>query len=777
MLERIDELGTEYGPELSHLSGQTRELIQSAAALERRGVALTARAGTAAARGKGLLTELNELAPQLERLRAQYKAANLSPYQLVGDGVYRYFPAKEAKIVRELRQVSNNNFVRLLEEMRGTAFAGDFSPIAGIQVPIGAFGAPDLAARHIIETVGTSAQARDFLHVFRAQTLADAVATDMTGWKDFAFYSGRAIESGTPQEFAGGLLRYIPGFSKANEGMYSVVIKHSKDFYDKQLGILAKSGLTDEAAKAVSADIATKLYPLWNPRRLGLSPARAALIRSMPTSVSFIVQPAALISEASSGLIKMGLKQTMTSQERLAVRTMLTMTASVMAMSISSAVLSAKARGTDPWEAVKKVINPASGQFLAVVMGERYIPLGGPFRGIFKAVWPRKVDWAPVPVPFANIVQFAWNRINPALKTQLQVFQNKDWYGNRIVPKGAKFPEALLRIVAFEIEGMSPLVLGTTISGIRRGLPAGEIAEEAGAQFGGTNIGRETPWQKFNAWMDQNGYPKYETMNYVSKQVVRDQAPPEIQQAMEGRDVELAAQGNMYAQNNIDQRNLDTSRIIREAEILRQFSSNDPEENPWLFTQEGKKRSALALFQQLWRYGSGDNFSSIQDDIRSRKDQARKGNLRDEATQEYERPGDDEPLAQALHDYWAVTEKAMTEADNFRADIWGQEYEKLEKTWTREQKAYIKEYKELREHAPGIAELMAIAEIQSARTPQQLTNSQMQEKLRGIVKKYGAAWEALRPDAKQGAPEEPQWRFIESAAKQSQKQRELVPVP
>lgn len=508
-LERIEELGEEWGPELSTLSGQARELLLRASELERRGVVLGERIAAGAGKQRALATELGEVAPQLEKLRRQYSAANLRGHQLVQDGVSRYFPADEAKIVRELRSFSNNSLVRVLEEIRGTAFAGDFSPLLGVQLPLGALFNPKQAVQQLVGAGKATIKSRDLLRIFREQTLADVVSLDLPGWQDFAFYSGIPVRSGVAQEFAGGLLRFIPGFSKANEAMYAIVLRQSKVLYDQQRSILANAGYTGEFAKALAADMATKAYPMWQPRRLGLSSARAAAIRSVPTSISFMTRPAALMAEATTGLAKLAVGRARTPQETLALRLVLTLAASWMGLSVTSAVTDAGVRGTDPWQATQDAVNPASGKFGSIIIPGtgRRLPIGGPYRGVIKAIVPREVDWAPVPVPFAGIGHYFANRLTPLLRTQVDLLRNRDFYGGEIY-KGA-LPEKILRGVLYELEGVLPLTAGSVIGGLRRGLDIQEIGEEAAAQFGGTNLGRETPFQardlEVQQWAEANG--------------------------------------------------------------------------------------------------------------------------------------------------------------------------------------------------------------------------------------------------------------------------------
>ena len=493
-MEELDANNPEFGAEFAFLSGKANELLRVAAQAETRGLNLGLRAGARRGKAETMATEMSQLMPMLWKLRQQYAAANLPGLQLVQKSLFRYYPSAEAKAVKELQSISTSSLVRIADEWRGTAFAGDLSPIAGIQMPIGFLFNSKLGIQRLVGAGRATARSKDLMHVFRTRTLADDVASDPVGWQEFAFWSGIPIRSGTPREFSGGLLRFIPGFTRGNEAMYRLVMRQSKALYDKQISILAKQGVTGDSAKLAAADISTMVYPIWSPARIGLSPARAAALRALPISVSFITRPAAFMAKASTGFVKLPAGLPLTPTEKLAVRLAVVVAATTMSMSISSSVISALARGRDPWDATLDVIDPRSAKFAAVVIGSRYIPLGGPFRSMIKMIVPREVDWAPFPVPFANVGNFVKNRINPALKTQLELIANKDFYGNKI-HKGS-MPEAVLRSLLYEIEGLAPLTFGTAIGGARRGLPGEEIAEESAAQFMGSNIGIESPGEQ-----------------------------------------------------------------------------------------------------------------------------------------------------------------------------------------------------------------------------------------------------------------------------------------
>lgn len=102
-------------------------------------------------------------------------------------GLFQYYHAKDAKVIRDLHKASNSMVIRGLEEVRGTAFAGDFSPLFGVQMPLAFMANPYGVVRSLIGAVADSAKAGDVLRSFRTSTLADVVADDLDGWADLSF--------------------------------------------------------------------------------------------------------------------------------------------------------------------------------------------------------------------------------------------------------------------------------------------------------------------------------------------------------------------------------------------------------------------------------------------------------------------------------------------------------------------------------------------------------------------------------------------------------------
>ncbi len=442
---------------------------------------------------------IQEVKDDIRKLLPDWKSANLKPYVIVKEGIYRYFTAEQANLIIESRQTSNGSFDPVLkfgENWRQTTFSTDGSPI-GIQGQISALADPIGSLVALGRGVVTAIQRRNALHAFSFDALVDRIADDPESFAQYASLSGRQL-TGVPSEYGSGFLRYIPKIGetlgKINESTYLFVTNRSYDMWVNQTKDLMKSGVTEMEAKIIAMDLANRVLPLYNFKRAGLSEARAKLIRAMPTSYSFIMQPASLISESTTGFAKMVTGQKLTARESLSVKMVVRMATTTLIASATSAGFVAKLRGKDDDEVLKAIrdaVNPDpyNGKFASLIIpvGSRdvRIPLGGPFRAIFRAIYPKDVKGVSFSVPFAGMWDFMINRINPMLKTQIDLVRNEDYYGRGIL-KG-NVPEKFLRGVEYELENFIPLTPGGVIEDIRGKKEVEEIVINSVGQFMGVN--------------------------------------------------------------------------------------------------------------------------------------------------------------------------------------------------------------------------------------------------------------------------------------------------
>lgn len=444
---------------------------------------------------------IDDIRGQIADLRPAWKAANPKPYVFVQEGIYRYFPAEEAKSLMELRATTNNSLLNFMDNVRGTAFSGDLSPIVGVQTPLGALADPIGTLRAAAGGFNRMVRERNIFRPFQAGALADDIAKEPDEWTRFFSLMGRQ-PAGTPREFVAGFLSKVPGFSAFTEGTFTVVTRQQFQLWRRTASSLIDGGLSQLQAEVAAADIAGKVYPLVSPARLGQSQARASLLRALPTSYSFIRQPAVLMSEAARAYVKMGLKQTLTPREVLAVRVMTTMAVSTLAASATSAIISAYATGKDPVKEALDAINPdpRNGKFASLMVGDVRVPIGGPYRAIFRAVFPQEVEGIPGRIPFAGVARFMQNRLNPVAGVSVDLLQNRDYYGREIM-KGDT-PEQILRGVAYALEGALPLTAGQAVESYRQGESKAEILSQVAGQFAGVTAIPPTPFQKFQMYAE-----------------------------------------------------------------------------------------------------------------------------------------------------------------------------------------------------------------------------------------------------------------------------------
>lgn len=454
----------------------------------------------------------------------------------VQDGIYRYFPASDAKQINNLLKTSNNGLVKAAAQINATVLSGDVSPWTN-QGMLSFLADPVATAKQVYSGIRAGHDTGDWLAPLRPEALVSAIQSDPSGWAHFAADIGHPIRfgNGTPEEFAGGLLGMLPKlaekagvapggalargaetvsgkFNQLNEMLYSGLMQRAKAQYDGHIADLMAAGATESEARAAAADIVTKNIPNLNTRRLGMSAAQAEAWRAPFTSISFIRQPAALLAEAGTAFVKMGANQPLTLKERLAAKTVGRMAITATSLAASTAAADALLRGKDPVQAALDSINPTSGGFMSVYLpgtGAR-VALGGPFRAIIRAMAPGKVaidGGGSVILPFAGIPNFVANRIQPTVRTVLDEVRNKDFYGNPI--HSGAFPVNVLQGLGYALEGTMPLgataavntatsLAGMPLPGQQRGQSLMDNITNTVGQFMGVNAQPPSATERLN---------------------------------------------------------------------------------------------------------------------------------------------------------------------------------------------------------------------------------------------------------------------------------------
>lgn len=426
---------------------------------------------------------------------------------VVGDQrLNMYLPDEEVKAVARLLDDSRNWFFDLLDNWRMLRLNGDTSPMT-IQGSLGAFVSPYDTAGSIADTVRRG----ELLKIGSAKLLMDNVAADPEGWLAFARHTGMPITRGTPDEFAvPDLLRRVPvlggalgRLNQVNEGMFTIVMRGMKRDFDEFSALLVREGADLEAARAAAGDQVTKIVPLFNPRRAGLSRGRARVERAAVTSISFIRQPASFMREATTGYLKLGLHAvpdgvslplarwaTLTPQERLAAQMFAKGAGTVMAMSIASQLLYARDRNLTLEEAIGRALDVDGPDFARVfITPEISIPIGGPYRALFKALWPKG------PASMGDgLWSFGRGRFSPGVGTAADLASGEDYFGESV--RSGNFWSQLADSIIYAAEQVPPIALTTPFEARRRGLSPEQARIEAVGGFFGQSPSVESPFQQ-----------------------------------------------------------------------------------------------------------------------------------------------------------------------------------------------------------------------------------------------------------------------------------------
>lgn len=511
-LESTDE----FGPELSYLSGQVRELRMMRGKITTYAKTLEGRKNFSEAKIKGLDTAIDNAQSALDDVVKRYESAGTGPY--VRDPLtQRWYTPEAAKSMKQLLAVPTG-FGKAIadtsDEIRAWHLAGDAS-LGTIQGSLGVLSDPMNAAKTARKMLGKNP-------VEELKRLAQAEPDDVA---EYTFATGRQFGSPLPEmrQSAKGFER-IPGIRDAQDHLSAAFERGSYEAWKHERDILLTQNpdLSRNLAGHEAANMLSKVIPGMNPSERGVSGTRAAVERGAMTSVSFATAPALLGAEAAKGtanLAKQGMLRLMRSasanpegawaalspREQIAVRRSVTLAASLTAIGVSSAIISAPSRNLSVEEAVKDAFDPSSRYFMALQLGEgRSVPIGGPFRSFIKALYPTRDG-----VMFGNLPGFYGSRINSPIKPAIDIARNKDFFGKPIYEGNIARPENALRALWYGVgEGILPVSAGQVSEDVRTGQfdPTGTTTRVI-AQFLGSNLSPVSPTEKLNQ-VSRNIYQK-----------------------------------------------------------------------------------------------------------------------------------------------------------------------------------------------------------------------------------------------------------------------------
>ena len=170
-----------------------------------------------------------------------------------------------------------------MQNSRGMAFSGDLSPILGVQTPLGILFDPLGSMKFAISELRKMSAEHDLFRTFTVDGLAREIQANPTKWREFFSLIGRA-PAGTPEEFAGGFLKYLPHFKEFNEATFTFVMHQMEAIWEREYTNLMKHGVEEIEAKVIAMRSATEVFPVVDSTLMGLSAAKTRLFNAVPTS-------------------------------------------------------------------------------------------------------------------------------------------------------------------------------------------------------------------------------------------------------------------------------------------------------------------------------------------------------------------------------------------------------------------------------------------------------------------------------------------------------------
>ena len=513
--EHIDELGDEYGPELSHLSRELLQMTRQQGGLGRVVNTAGEAIADASVRRSGLQADLNKAVNALDELRRAVRTGGTGNYVL--DPVTnRYMTAEMARASKNVSTTSLGDdlaegALKALEETRVISLgAGDLSVLTLGRGMLGAASHPTVlvtnagklakAARQSDEAVWSGVDQANlslYQQINGTPVMRGGGATELRG-------EGQGLErlaNLTKGGKATAPLRVLGrGIRAINETIHRITEFGRFKAWEADFAILRKTKPELEAATEAMRGVDI-IAPALNLTQSGYSTARRRLVGAPFSSLSFTLSPAMLAKEMTAGVAQMTKAlatgktpaqawASVQGRQQIAMVRGTQMIGTLSAISAASAIaFDDRPRVSDGQKALD-AMNPLSGQFWNIYLpGGRKIPIGGPIRSAVRATAGMASG------DLSAGTKYVRGRFQTAISTPIDLIANADYRGREIMTGGVanKVKQALL----YGLERAN-----ITTSGIGEALRTGEgadigsIAEQTAAAYAGGSLYERSPFRE-----------------------------------------------------------------------------------------------------------------------------------------------------------------------------------------------------------------------------------------------------------------------------------------
>lgn len=316
----------------------------------------------------------------------------------------------------------------------------------------------------------------------------------------FVKAKGRALgshmdEFGTDKSLMARIPKVGGKFTKANDALFDGIARIEYETWKHMTAVMRKlnPNVSDDVIDFGVANSMSKSVPSMNPAERGISAARNKAERMIATSISFATAPPSLMKDAASAVVKLGVGKRPTIREQVGLIHLLSIGATTTAASTLSAAVYAQQNGLDVEAEIKKALNPANKEFMAIKLpnGMR-IPVGGPFRSFIKAMAPVDRDGN---LKQPDIYDWAKNRVAPLPGAGIDLLQNADFEGTQIL-KGSPLERTGRGLEYILEQAFLPITVGQVPQGIRQGKGREEIMQDVLSQASGTNAQPQSPYDQ-----------------------------------------------------------------------------------------------------------------------------------------------------------------------------------------------------------------------------------------------------------------------------------------